>query len=97
LTNVKRHSGARHVVVALEATGDQLILGVEDDGIGFPLAMTPAIVGERVDAIGGTTHVIALERGARLEIRLPRKGPWTTTCKKFELSSPTITRFSETA
>jgi signal transduction histidine kinase len=97
LTNVRRHSGARHVVVALEATADHLILSVEDDGTGFPLAMTPAIVGERVDAIGGSTHVIALERGVRLEIRLPRKGPWTSTCKKFELSSPTITQFSETA
>ena len=96
LINVRRHSGARHAVVGLEATADHLILSIEDDGRGFPLAMAPAIVGERVDAIGGTTHVVALERGARLEIRLPRKGPWTSTCKRFELSSPTITRFSET-
>ena len=96
LINVRRHSGARHVIIELDATHDHLVLAVEDDGRGFPLAMVPAIVGERVDAIGGTTHVVAQERGARLEIRLPRKGPWTSTCKRFELSSPTITRFSET-
>jgi signal transduction histidine kinase len=97
LINVRRHSGARHVVVAFEATPDELILGVQDDGRGFPIAMTaPAIVAERVHAIGGTAHVMAEERGARLEIRLPRNGPWTTTTKRFELSSPTITRFFET-
>jgi signal transduction histidine kinase len=97
LINVRRHSGARHVVVNFTATDDQLTLGVEDDGRGFPSVMnTPAIVTERVQAIGGTTHVMAVEHGARIEIRLPRKGPWTTTAKRFELSSPTITRFFET-
>jgi signal transduction histidine kinase len=96
LINVRRHSGARHVLVAFEATPDELILRVQDDGCGFPIAMIPpAIVAERVQAIGGTSHVMAVERGARLELRLPRKGPWTTH-KRFELSSPMITRFSET-
>jgi signal transduction histidine kinase len=96
LVNVRRHSGACHVVVTLDRTADQLILGIQDDGRGFPIAMpAPSIVDDRVQGIGGTVTVLAVERGARLEVRLPRNGTWSK-CKKPELSSPTITRYSET-
>jgi signal transduction histidine kinase len=94
LVNVRRHSGARHVTVEFGGGPDDLTLGIQDDGRGFA-APAPAVIAERVQSIGGTVYVLALDRGARVEVRLPRNGPWIKTAKS-ELSLPTITRFSET-
>jgi len=94
LVNVRRHSGARHVTVEFGGGPDDLTLGIQDDGRGFA-APAPAVIAERVQSIGGTVYVLALDRGARVEVRLPRNGPWTRTARS-ELSLPTITRFSET-
>jgi signal transduction histidine kinase len=94
LVNVRRHSGARHVTVEFAGGPDDLTLGIQDDGRGFA-APAPAILTERVQSIGGTVYVMALDRGARVEVRLPRNGPWTTNTRSESLL-PTITRFSET-
>jgi signal transduction histidine kinase len=94
LVNVRRHSGARHVTVDFAGGPDDLTLGIQDDGRGFA-APAPAILSERVQSIGGTVYVMALDRGARVEVRLPRNGPWTTNTRSESLL-PTITRFSET-
>jgi signal transduction histidine kinase len=94
LVNVRRHSGANHVTVEFAGGPDDLTLGIQDDGRGFA-APAPAVIAERVQSIGGTVYVLALDRGARVEVRLPRNGPWTRTARS-ELSLPTITRFSET-
>ena len=94
LVNVRRHSGAHHVTVEFCGGPDDLTLGIQDDGRGFA-APAPAVIAERVQSIGGTVYVLALDRGARVEVRLPRNGPWTRTARS-ELSLPTITRFSET-
>ena len=94
LVNVRRHSGAHHVTVEFAGGPDDLTLGIQDDGRGFA-APAPAILAERVQSIGGTVNVMALDRGARVEVRLPRNGPWTTTTRSESLL-PTITRFSET-
>jgi signal transduction histidine kinase len=93
LVNVRRHSGARHVTVEFGGGPEDLTLGIQDDGRGF-VTPHPAIMTERVQAIGGTVNVLALDRGARVEVRLPRNGPWTQTTS--ELLLPTITRFSGT-
>jgi signal transduction histidine kinase len=92
LVNVRRHSGARHVTVDFASGPDDLTLGIQDDGRGFA-APAPAILNERVQSIGGTVYVLALDRGARVEVRLPRNGPWTTTTRSESLL-PTTTRFS---
>jgi len=94
LVNVRRHSGARHVTVEFGGGPEDLTLGIQDDGRGF-VAPQPAIMTERVQAIGGTVNVLALDRGARVEVRLPRNGPWTRQTRS-ELLLPTITRFSGT-
>lgn len=94
LVNVRRHSGARHVTVEFAGGPDDLTLGIQDDGRGFA-APAPAILAERAQSIGGTVYVMALDGGARVEVRLPRNGPWTTNTRSESLL-PTITRFSET-
>lgn len=93
LVNVRRHSGARRVRVEFEATTpDELTLSIEDDGRGFRMlspsqslsniraVRPPAVINERVHSIGGRVRVTAPnDCGARLEITLPRNGPWTAS------------------
>jgi signal transduction histidine kinase len=90
LHNVRKHSGARHVVVRFgpcEPGGFRLV--VDDDGRGFGAfsgTLThaeldlgrkgPYVIKERVRALGGElTITTSAGGGARLEIRLPREEP----------------------
>jgi signal transduction histidine kinase len=82
LTNVRKHSGAHVVSVRMRSSEDRLELIIQDDGRGFGFEgrldqqelrrarKGPAILGERVRAIGGTL-VIDSTQGARLEITVP--------------------------
>jgi signal transduction histidine kinase len=91
LVNVQRHSGAGEVLVRFSCEHDRLRLSIQDDGRGFQasaghtsafaamrVVRPPAVIHERVHSIGGTVQVAPARRGARLEITLPRKGPWTS-------------------
>lgn len=84
LVNVRRHSGARHVVLTMAVSEGQLRIVVDDDGKGFdfsghlPLSELdarrkgPIVIKERARAIGAELHVTSdPERGARLELRYP--------------------------
>jgi signal transduction histidine kinase len=58
LANVARHSNARHVTVEVTNNENEIVLKVEDDGIGFELGQVEKGVGldsmrERLEAIGG--------------------------------------------
>jgi signal transduction histidine kinase len=84
LVNVRKHSGAHHVLVRLAQRAGNLQLTVEDDGKGFSFSgrlsdaeletsgKGPAIIRERVRLLAGE---IAIEstpgHGARLEVRIP--------------------------
>jgi signal transduction histidine kinase len=84
LVNVRKHSGAHHVLVRLAKRTGNLQLTVEDDGQGFAFSGTltdselettrkgPAVIRERVRLLGGE---LAIEsnpgHGARLEVRIP--------------------------
>ena len=65
VTNVVRHSGARHATVSLASTSDAVWFEVKDDGHGFdsssaserPTGHGLAGMGERLEAIGGRTFV----------------------------------------
>jgi signal transduction histidine kinase len=81
LSNVRRHSTASRVDVALERDGDGWLLVIEDDGGGFTDGWrigdgtgTPApwSIRERVSTMGGQL-VVQRRRGpgVRLEVRLP--------------------------
>ena len=75
LANVRRHSGARHAVVTLGATGGEVLVEVEDDGRGFgpetPLGMGLTGMRERVLALGGKLEVEGRESaGTRVFLRV---------------------------
>jgi two-component system nitrate/nitrite sensor histidine kinase NarX/two-component system sensor histidine kinase UhpB len=83
LTNVVRHSRARQVSVCLgRADGDgtlppELVLDVEDDGVGFDASQVPGGLGllgmrERVIALHGEFSMRSSpQQGVRISVRLP--------------------------
>jgi signal transduction histidine kinase len=84
LVNVRKHSGARNVLVRLARRSGNLQLTVEDDGRGFPFSGTmseaqldatgkgPAIIRERVRLLAGELTIESTPgHGARLEVRIP--------------------------
>ena len=85
LVNVRKHSGARHVLLRFGAEGDHWRLTVDDDGQGFEFAgrysldqldaerRGPVVIKERVRGLGGTLTVDSTPgRGTRLEVDVPR-------------------------
>jgi signal transduction histidine kinase len=77
LSNVTRHSQAKHAAVRLAARGPKAILTIEDDGVGFDARGTSSGSGmrnmrERAAAIGGTLRVISGNgKGTRLRFTFP--------------------------
>jgi two-component system sensor histidine kinase DegS len=84
LTNVRKHSDARNVLVRVALEDGAMKLIVDDDGRGFPFAGTlgpsdlearrlgPAVIKERVRAVAGELTIDSVPgRGARLEVRVP--------------------------
>jgi signal transduction histidine kinase len=85
LVNVRKHSGAKQVLVRLGAQDKQLLLTIEDDGRGFPFpgrlsqsdldvqGKGPLVIRERVRLMDGTLTIESTPgQGARLEIRIPQ-------------------------
>jgi signal transduction histidine kinase len=85
LVNVRKHSGARHVLVRLGSSLGKWNLTLEDDGKGFPFAgrynhdqmdeagKGPMIIRERVGLIAGELTVESNPgQGTRLEVTVPR-------------------------
>jgi signal transduction histidine kinase len=61
VANARRHAGARAASVTVTPRGDQLVLAIDDDGVGFPAgAEPPWSIATRVRAAGGD---IRLEQG----------------------------------
>jgi signal transduction histidine kinase len=78
LANVRRHAGARRVVVRLVPDGGCVRLEVSDDGVGFDAAATPgyglAGMRGRVDEVGGELAVASTPgAGTRVVVRLPMR------------------------
>jgi signal transduction histidine kinase len=84
LANVRRHSGAQHVLVRLARQQGGWALVIEDDGRGFPFSgrfnhvqleenrRGPLVIKQRVRAIEGELTIVSKAgQGARLEIRIP--------------------------
>jgi signal transduction histidine kinase len=84
LVNVRKHSGAHHVLVRLAQRAGNLQLTVEDDGKGFPFTGTlsdvelettgkgPVVIRERVRLVSGELTIESNPgHGARLEVRIP--------------------------
>jgi two-component system, NarL family, sensor kinase len=84
LANAATHSAARHVMLRLASEDDHDVLEVIDDGVGFdPDRLDERLreghigvlsLRERAEGLGGSLCIdAALGRGARLEVRLPRR------------------------
>ena len=83
LVNVRRHSGASHVLVRLAADASACELIVEDNGRGFGFdgrlaheqlerrREGPLVIRERAASLGGTLAVESSRTGARLQIVFP--------------------------
>jgi two-component system nitrate/nitrite sensor histidine kinase NarX len=84
LTNIRKHSGAKHVMVRLASTGGSVRLVIEDDGRGFAfsgqrsqrelevMSAGPLIIRERVRALRGELNVFSMPgKGARLHVKVP--------------------------
>jgi signal transduction histidine kinase len=84
LVNVRKHAGARNVMVRLAQRGGNLQLSIEDDGRGFPFSGTmsnvqleatgkgPGIIRERVRLLAGELTIESTPgHGARIEVRIP--------------------------
>ena len=84
LTNIRKHSGARHVMVRLASMGGSVRLVIEDDGRGFSfsgnrsqrelevMCAGPVIIRERVRALRGELNVVSMPgKGARLHVKVP--------------------------
>ncbi len=83
LTNVSRHARATNVCVEMRRAGDNIVLTVSDNGIGFPASTTRKAdsfgllgIRERAHLLGG--HLEADNPpggGARIKVTLPRQAP----------------------
>lgn len=86
LVNVRKHSGAKNVLVRFGCENGAYILVVDDDGSGFPFSgfwsqealdvnrRGPAVIRERVRAIGAEMSIESNPgHGSRLEIKVSRK------------------------
>jgi signal transduction histidine kinase len=84
LANVRKHSGAKNVLVRFDGADGQWKLSVDDDGCGFRFAgrlslaeldagrLGPMVIKERVRSIGGQLTIDSSPGGSRLEVTLPR-------------------------
>jgi signal transduction histidine kinase len=84
LVNVRKHSGAHHVLVRLAQRAGNLQLTIEDDGKGFSFSgrlsdaelestgKGPAVIRERVHLLAGELAIESTPgHGARLEVTVP--------------------------
>ena len=84
LTNVRKHSGAKHVTVRLVGGTGSVRLVIEDDGQGFAftgqrshrelevMSAGPLVIRERVRLLRGELRVVSMPgKGARLDVTVP--------------------------
>ncbi len=85
LVNVRKHSGAKHVLVRLASEDSKWRVAIEDDGAGFPFSgrlsleqmerqrKGPVVIKERVHLIAGELTIESNPGlGSRLEISIPQ-------------------------
>jgi signal transduction histidine kinase len=77
LSNITRHSAAKHAAVRLSRRGTNAILAIEDDGTGFDARASSSGNGlrnmrERIVAIGGTLRIRSANgKGTKLRFTFP--------------------------
>ncbi|HEX4997889.1 MAG TPA: ATP-binding protein [Terriglobia bacterium] len=78
LTNCARHAQARHVNVAARSEGGDILVVIEDDGVGFETASAGrgglGLLGiqERVQALAGRLNIASSPKsGTRIQVQIP--------------------------
>jgi len=83
MVNAARHARASSVAVSIRGDKRGVLITIADDGRGFPfhgryddvdrrrLGVGPAVLSERVEALGGSLAIESTTAGARLDIRVP--------------------------
>jgi signal transduction histidine kinase len=87
LTNIAKHAQASHAEIAIERRGDDLVVRIEDDGVGFSpeAARKPQSFGlfglrERASLMGGNVTIASAPgAGTRIEVRVPGEAPVEST------------------
>lgn len=83
ITNIRKHSGAKKVLVKMEDKGRSLTLVIKDEGRGFDLERTVnksesyGIIGmrERVELLGGQVEIVSAPgKGTQVIITVPLEG-----------------------
>jgi two-component system NarL family sensor kinase len=87
LSNLTRHARATKIEMVLEASGEQIVLRIEDNGVGFDVAKllaAPASVAagiglrsirEQAAALGGKLEISSGPGGTKLELSAPFAAP----------------------
>lgn len=102
VTNILRHAGANRISVRLERTGDDLMLVISDNGVGFDLeavraaGITAATLGltgmeERAQAVGGT---LTIDSAPRLGTQICASFPLSVEKVQVEQTKSTLERAS---
>ena len=78
LSNTLRHAKASELELYLNQTANQLVLRIQDDGVGFDTSKKKAgsygllNVKERISSVGGTVKIISIpNQGTSIEIKIP--------------------------
>ena len=71
--NVNRHARARSSVISVSASGDRLVIRIDDDGVGFPPGATaPWSIASRATDFGGRVRIgTNLPSGSEVLVELP--------------------------
>jgi signal transduction histidine kinase len=73
LANIQRHAQARSAAIVVESRGDELVITVDDDGVGLPEGGAPPwSIASRVRELRGRIEPSPGPEGAHLVIALPR-------------------------
>lgn len=73
LNNVRRHARAQTAQIDIRTDASQVLIDIQDDGVGFCHDVTPWSIASRVREIGGELQIVtAAQRGAHLVITLPQ-------------------------